>query len=178
MYIVTNPIWRDVLQSSWDVTTKRLRTSATSRARTIRQRSARNWPVPFRWLSDGTFAKFCWSSYSSRWSHPRRETAWTISWSSRCRMATRSIRFCAVSTADSTVRLWIHFVIWRANLWYISSSSVYIQVDRDYSHFLHLTAVSNSNEPKAFNIRITQVSGRETDHCRYAVMTLNARIDD
>ncbi|XP_062538544.1 uncharacterized protein LOC134206829 isoform X2 [Armigeres subalbatus] len=42
-----------------------------------------------------------------------------------------------------------------------SGQHFYIQVDRDYSHSLHLTAVSNSNEPKAFNIRITQLTSRE-----------------
>ncbi|EAT40169.1 AAEL008087-PA [Aedes aegypti] len=42
-----------------------------------------------------------------------------------------------------------------------SGQHLYIQVDRDYSYFLHLTAVSNSNEPKAFNIRITQLTTPE-----------------
>nr|XP_029709720.1 uncharacterized protein LOC109401834 [Aedes albopictus] len=42
-----------------------------------------------------------------------------------------------------------------------SGQHLYIQIDRDYSHFLHLTAVSNSNEAKAFNIRITQLTSAE-----------------
>ncbi|XP_039450317.1 uncharacterized protein LOC120429171 [Culex pipiens pallens] len=39
-----------------------------------------------------------------------------------------------------------------------SGQHLYLQVDREYSHFLYLTAVSNSDEPKAFNIRIIQLS--------------------
>ncbi|XP_058811178.1 uncharacterized protein LOC131676068 [Topomyia yanbarensis] len=38
-----------------------------------------------------------------------------------------------------------------------SGQHVYLQIDREYSHFLYLTAVSNSEEPKAFNIRIIQI---------------------
>ncbi|KAL9695523.1 hypothetical protein quinque_014808 [Culex quinquefasciatus] len=39
-----------------------------------------------------------------------------------------------------------------------SGQHLYLQVDREYSHFLYLTAVSNSDEPKAFNIRIIQLA--------------------
>ncbi|XP_065083401.1 uncharacterized protein LOC135705554 [Ochlerotatus camptorhynchus] len=47
-----------------------------------------------------------------------------------------------------------------------SGQHLYLQIDRDYSHFLYLTAVSNSNEPKAFNIRITQLTTPEaSDGC-------------
>ncbi|XP_058448443.1 uncharacterized protein LOC131428477 [Malaya genurostris] len=42
-----------------------------------------------------------------------------------------------------------------------SGQHVYLQIDRDSSHFLYLTAVSKSEHPKAFNIRITQLATPE-----------------
>ncbi|XP_053699105.1 uncharacterized protein LOC128746079 [Sabethes cyaneus] len=42
-----------------------------------------------------------------------------------------------------------------------SGQHVFLHIDRQYSHFLYLTAVSNSDQPKAFNIRIIQLSTDE-----------------
>ncbi|XP_055608091.1 uncharacterized protein LOC129755553 isoform X2 [Uranotaenia lowii] len=58
-----------------------------------------------------------------------------------------------------------------------SGQHMYLQIEREYSHFVYLTATSNSNEPKAFNIRITQLADMEApDGCLQYLSGVNGYI--
>ncbi|XP_055522668.1 uncharacterized protein LOC129716845 isoform X2 [Wyeomyia smithii] len=58
-----------------------------------------------------------------------------------------------------------------------SGQHVFLHIDRQYSHFLYLTAVSNSDQPKAFSIRIIQlVTDEAPDGCLQFYDSVNGYI--